>query len=131
MYSSELTEHSQTYSRTNCTLPNHYYKAIQFKVVKDGCYMLTSNSTLDTYGYVYKDIFNPLDPTMNLISKNDNNLRDNQFELISSFQSNTAYILVVTTYKPNVTGSFLIIISGPSGVSFNPSEYLYFFVRIK
>ncbi len=123
MYSSALMTNSTTYSRT-CAKSNYYYEAIQLTVVEVGNYSFRSNSNFDTYGYIYKSNFNPLNPFENLLSKNDDGCRDGQFKLISYLQTGTTYILVVTTFSSNVTGDFQISVSGPQHVSLNHiSEY--------
>ncbi|CAF3342828.1 unnamed protein product, partial [Rotaria sp. Silwood2] len=40
-----------------------------------------------------------------------------QFKLTTFMQPNVTYILVVTTFTGSVTGAFMIVVSGPSGVS--------------
>ena len=125
IYSSKLTENSSTFTRINCESPDYYYEAIEIDVIESGCYSLTSNSTIDTYGYIYKDKFYSIDATINLVSESDRNLRSNQFEVIIQLQTNTKYILVVTTNDPNVTGVFSLLVTGPTNVRFNRiSKYL-------
>ena len=119
IYSSELTEYSSTFARNNCESSDYYYEAIEIDVIESGCYNLTSNSTIDTYGYIYKDKFYSIDSTINLISENDRSFRSNQFEFITQLQTNTKYILVVTTNDPNVTGVFSLLVAGPTNARFN------------
>jgi hypothetical protein len=105
---------------------NYYYEAIQVDVFANGCYNITSNSTIDTDGYIYEDNFNLMIPSGNLLSRNDRSFRSNQFELLTRLQVNSNYILVVTTNEPNVTGAFSLIVNGPNMVRFNrTSEYFY------
>ncbi len=89
------------------------------KVVDSGYYSLSSSSTIDTYGYIYKDAFTPVDRIVNLLSQDDGRCADHQFKLVTVLQANTTYILVVTTHSSNVTGAFLILVSGPKNVSLN------------
>ncbi|CAF0805396.1 unnamed protein product [Adineta steineri] len=58
--------------------------------------------------------FNPLNPTENLLELDDNGCSDNQFKLLIALEVNTKYILVVTTSQANVTGTFSIIVTGPT-----------------
>lgn len=88
-------------------------------VTETGRYSLGTNSTIDTYGYIYKNRFDPADPFVNLISEDDQSYRNNQFKIVTSLQINITYILVVTTYSPNVTGMFTVIVIGPNNVKFN------------
>jgi len=100
-------------------------------VIEGGCYNLISNSTIDTYGYIYKNYFYSIDSTINLVSENDRGFRSNQFELITQLQTNTKYILVVTTNDPNVTGVFSLLVTGPKNVKFNRiSKYLSVWSKI-
>ena len=117
MYSSALTEYSSKYSRTSCEIPNHYYEAIQVNVATTGYYTLSSQSNIDTYGYLYRNSFSPSNPSMNLILENIHGCDNNQFKLASFLESDTNYILVVTTAYTNLTGAFSIIISGPNNAT--------------
>ncbi len=125
MYSSALTTSSPTYQRTGCYGSSYYYEAIEVKVVNSGYYTLRSNSTINTYGSIYNDTFNPFSPTVNLLLEDDGRCLGDQFKLTMVLQANTKYILVVTTYFSNVTGAFSIFVSGRNNVNFNHiGEYL-------
>jgi hypothetical protein len=89
-------------------------------VITTGWYRLSSNSTINTYGYIYKDNFNPLNPLDNLLLKDDDKCGRSQFGLRVDLKANTVYILVVTTVLPNVIGPFSIHASGPSNVTLKP-----------
>jgi hypothetical protein len=129
-YSSALTADSQTYSHTECQMANYYYEAIQVKVIETGCYTLASDSNIDTFAYIYKDKFNSLKPTINLISKDDDSLNNMQFKLTAHLHASITYVLVVTTSYPNVTGAFSILVSGTNNVSLTQTgEYMYFSVN--
>ncbi len=127
MYSSALTIRSPSYDRTRGEKPpSFYYEAIQVKVMEAAIYSLRSNSTIDTYGHIYNNSFDPCDSSLNLISEDDESGGHSQFQLTISLQTNTTYILVVTTYYPSVTGNFSILVSGPNNVDLNSiSEYIY------
>ena len=125
MYLSELTADSQTYSR-DCRISNYYYETIQVNVNETAYYSIESNSSVDTFGYIYEDSFNPFNPSENLLSQSNDQCND-QFKLVTNLQVSSTYVLVVTTFGPNVTGEISIIVSGPNNVSFNPiSEYCYY-----
>ncbi|CAF4191884.1 unnamed protein product, partial [Adineta steineri] len=117
-YSSELTEKHSTYSRTGCDLSKYYYEVIQVNVDESRYYSLNSDSSIDTYGYIYRDEFYPSDPSINYILENDNSFGEYQFQLKTVLQSTIANILVVTTAYPNVTGKFSITVSGVNNASF-------------
>jgi len=68
------------------------------------------------YGCLYKPSFNPINPYLNLIVCDDGGGGYN-FSITRNFKSNESYILVVTTYNPNVTGPYSIVAEGPSDIS--------------
>jgi hypothetical protein len=115
-YTSELTKNSRKYFR-DCTEPNYYYKAIQVNVTQDGFYAFVTDSTMDTFGSLYKSKFNPINPSENQIKEDDNSGSNGQFNLQHDLQKQMTYILVVTTYRPNVTGSFSIVALGENNVT--------------
>jgi hypothetical protein len=117
---------------TGCGASNYHYEAIQLDVVETGCYNLISNNTIATHGYIYKDNFNPINPTINILLQNDRHYRgrDDQFEFQTYLLINTTYILVVTTFDPGVTGVFSVLVTGPNSVSFNYiGECVLYFVE--
>lgn len=126
MYSSELTESSGTFIPATCDRLKYYYEAVQVNVLGADCYSLSSNSTIDIYGYIYNGTFDPFNPSQNLFLQNNNNMNGTQFKLITSLLINTTYVLVVTTLHVNVTARFSVLVSGSNNVGFNRiSEYLY------
>ncbi len=127
MYSSVLTENHPRYSRTGCDLSDYYYEAIRILVNESDYYTLSSNSSMDTYGYIYKKNFYPFSPSINLILENDESSNDGQFGLKVFLRTNTVYILVVTTFEPSVTEAFSIIVSASNNVVLEfQSEYLFY-----
>lgn len=124
MYSSELTVKSNKYGRKECEFMTHYYEAIQVFVMKSDFYVLSSESLINIYGYLYKDFFNPSNPLENYLSRNDQGCDNNQFKLVVSLQIHTTYVLVVTTYYSEMVGKFMIFGVGPGNIIFKPiSEY--------
>jgi hypothetical protein len=104
-----------------------YYEAIQVNVDGTGNYSLGSSGSVDTYGYIHKDNFNPFNPFDSLLSKSDEGCGPRNFKLITYLQSNTTYILVVTTYYGRKTGAFSIFVSGANNISLkHVSKYLYY-----
>jgi len=121
-YSSELNATtSQSYSR-DCQNIGYYYETIDLNVVENGSYTLGSVSNIDTYGYIYNGNFNPFNPSENLLSHIDDGCGYEQFRLVTHLQVNIPYILLVTTYLPDITGPFWIFVSGPNNVSLNRSS---------
>ncbi len=95
-----------------------------------GYYNLGVNSSVNTAGYIYKNKFTPLNPSQNLLSNNYDTCINPGFPSISYLQANTTYILVATTYSPNVTGSFSILAYGQNKVSLKHlGEYMFFLVN--
>ncbi|CAF4049532.1 unnamed protein product [Adineta steineri] len=108
-----LTENSQHFPQPSET-GKYYYESIQINVNISGLFIISSKSRSDLSGYIYKNSFNPLNPTENLLELDDNGCSDNQFKLLIALEVNTKYILVVTTSQANVTGTFSIIVTGPT-----------------
>jgi hypothetical protein len=75
---------------------------------------------MDTYGFFYTDLFDPSYPSKDLIASNDDSNDDNQFRLVVTFPSGGKYILVVTTFREDTIGDFLIKVIGPASVDFTP-----------
>jgi hypothetical protein len=85
---------------------------------------------MNTFGYIYKNDFNPLKPAENLLLEHNGSCNQEQFKLIIDLDVNTRYILVVTTYRPKAMGRFSVLVSGPDNVSLNHlREYLHCFVN--
>ncbi|CAF0818601.1 unnamed protein product [Adineta steineri] len=120
-YSSELTTNSQKYSRDG-QKSNYYYQAIPMHVMVTGHYALSSSSNMDTFGYIYKDDFNSMNPFENLLSQDYRSCSYQDFKFITYLQTGTKYILVVTTSSPNITGKFSILTSGPNDIILNPYD---------
>jgi hypothetical protein len=86
-----------------------YYEALQLNVSASGYYQFSTNSTMDTYGYLYRNIFDPFEPSRNQIAKNDDGCEDPQFRIDYFLQRNETYTLVVTTYWPQAFSAFIIV----------------------
>jgi len=130
VYSSELTENHQTYSR-DCLVSNYYYETIQANVVTTGLYSFSSVSDIHTFGCIYENNnFKPFNPFEKVLLKDYGGCGHGQFSLRIYLQVSTTYVLVVTTFVPNVTGVFSILVSGPDNVLLNHScEYLHCFMK--
>ncbi|CAF1128442.1 unnamed protein product [Adineta ricciae] len=118
VYSSTLTTNHSMFSRTIFNNSNYYYEAIQIAVTKNDFYILTGNSTINLYGFLYKDFFSPFIPTANLIAWYGNCCDKEQFKFTLELKIGIKYILVITTYNPRVIGSFSIILFGSNMVHF-------------
>jgi hypothetical protein len=116
----------------DCEIPKCYYETLKMNVVKSGSYVLWSESNINTYGYIYKNNFDPLKPSENLLLEHNGTCNQEQFKLMIDLENDTQYVLVVTTYRPYTTGSFSVLISGAENVSLHHfSKYLHCFMNIK
>ncbi|CAF4071728.1 unnamed protein product, partial [Adineta steineri] len=118
-YSSKLTDDSPTFYR-DCQVPQCHYETLQIHVNTTDLYVLWSENNINAYGYIYKNDFNPLKPSKNLLLSHGGECNDEQLKLIFNLEINTRYILVVTTHNPKTTGNFSIFISGPNNISLSP-----------
>ena len=105
IYSSILTKNNPKFYRRKSFRSIFYYEAIQVNVSITGTYTLKSNSTMETYGYLYIHSFSSSNILNNLLIEDDDSGNDNQFQIKYVLQQNIQYVLVVTTYRSRVTGS--------------------------
>jgi hypothetical protein len=118
-YQLALTRGSQIYSRF-CDWENFYYEAFEVKVPEIRYYTIQSNSTIDTYGYIYENKFNPLNPTENLLASDDDSGGSRfQFKFEIPLYVDTTYILVVTTFSSKEIGDIKINLLGLTNVTIN------------
>lgn len=115
-----------------------YYNLAYFTVDTEGNYQaentsITSHSTFDyesntnineferadTYIYLYKDAFDPTQPSLNLLAQNDDGGQGLLFKLTYNLETNTTYYSVITTYSPDQQMAGDVEISGPTGSSIN------------
>jgi hypothetical protein len=115
--SSSLTANSEILN--NSSDPNNIYYYGLFEVILpvDGVYIFRSDSSINTYGILYKENFYPGSQIDNLIASNDNSGGNLQFQINVTLTSNTRYILVVTTRIAQVTGNFNLTVSGLNQVN--------------
>ena len=142
-YTSELTKHTPVYPRV-CGQGNYHYETFQINVQQDGSYTFDTNSTIELYGYIYENEFDPSYPNENLLKQSDYFLTQGNFVLTQTrfndgkfyfqvknyLKVETVYILVVTTLDPNAIGSFAILITGPNNITLNRISKCEFFFRI-
>jgi hypothetical protein len=117
IYASAWTVKSPIFSRdTDQMAKQYYYESIQVSVPIMGTYTFTSNSLINTYGYLYDDEFKSTDPSLKLISQDDDSGGQGQFKITAILQPEYKYMLVATTYSPEAIGEFSIVSSGPAAV---------------
>jgi hypothetical protein len=114
--SSALTTKSQMYSQ-DCSQDNFYYDAFEIKVPETRYYTIWSSSNIDTYGYIYENSFDSLNPSENLWMKDDDGGSNGQFKFEIPLYVDTTYILVITTYYPKTPGEIKINILGLKDVT--------------
>jgi hypothetical protein len=117
-YSSALDTRSAIYAREVCLLSTYLYEALLFNVSMTGDYTFWSHSDINTYGYLYRDDFNPFQPVMNRLAADDDRCHNKQFSIVHRLLPNTRYILVVTSAGVNATGRFSVMSAGPTAVRF-------------
>ncbi|CAF0990062.1 unnamed protein product, partial [Adineta ricciae] len=137
-YSSELTLSSDRYSRAGRTdyftagygataddnsLSNFFYEAIQLTITATGTYTFISRSSIDTFGYIYRDHFEPENPDANIQAEDDQSGGSDQFKMTAYLYANRLYVLVVTTWVGNTIGPFSIVVEGQHPVGFNRLYY--------
>ena len=116
IYSSAWTFISARYNRIDGVSPFYYFQALRINVSMSGYYAFVSNSSIDTYGYLYNGTFDPYNPTLNLLQRNDDSGGNAQFLINVSLMNTGSYFLVATTYSPNRTASFSVIGSSTAGI---------------
>ncbi|CAF4024246.1 unnamed protein product, partial [Adineta steineri] len=122
VYASELATSSSTYFDVEYG-PSSYYDAMQMNVRTSGFYTFIGKSNMNIIGRIYKDDFNPSNPAENELPPNANLCNKNQFRLTDGLEASITYILIVTTFSSNVTGTFSIFISGPDNVHLKNISY--------
>ena len=118
IYSSALRRTSASYCRVDpCSSSFYYYEALKITVSTNDSYSIQSNSSMDTFGYLYKNAFDPTYPSLNMLQFNDDGAGSSQFLLSMWLQTMQDYIVVATTFRVSDTGAFTIIVQGPAVVS--------------
>ena len=115
-----LAVSSPTFYRPDRTDGLYYYQAFLVRAYTSGSYSFISNSSLDTFGYLYIASFDPVNPNVNLIGSNDDGGGQSQFRIDVNLQYQVTYILIVTTFSPNVRGSFGVRATGPNALDLSP-----------
>ena len=125
-----MTENSAKYGRLNCRFVEFYYESIKINVIQSGVYTFSSMSNMRTYGYLYKEHFNPYDPYKGLFSHNYGGCGAQGFRTTAELHFNGTYTLVVSTLSENDIGSFLVLVSSSNSVTFNHISKLMYLKKI-
>ncbi len=112
-----MTTTSCIYARDGSSNSNYYYELYEINVPFNGYYKFTSNSSIDTYGYLYLQSFLPNSPSLNLIISDDDTGGNRQFQFEVYLRSDITYILVLTTYGTSIMGNYQLIIKGLNTVN--------------
>jgi hypothetical protein len=113
--SGSLTISNPTFYRPTRTDGAYYYQAFRVFINSAGTYAFVSNSSFDTFGYLYSPTFDPAYPNSNVIAYDDDSGGNSQFRINEYLQYGT-YILVVTTYAAGQRGSFGLRVIGTNSV---------------
>ena len=125
LYQGTLDANSTTFIRSNNSAASnsterpYYYQTVRFAVNETGVYVIASSSSFDSFGYLYENRFDPNDATSYLLLSDDDSAGERQFALRANLRANVVYIVVVTSYNPQESGSYSVNVSGPSVARFN------------
>ncbi|CAF1338358.1 unnamed protein product [Adineta steineri] len=118
-YTSVLTtSNPMTCRQVSCLATYFYYEAIKSNVSVAGNYTIISSSSIDTYGFLFNNSFDPLNPIRNLLLYDDDSGGNQQFELTYFLQPLVNYVVVTSTYIQYQTGTFSLIATGPGVINF-------------
>ena len=105
---------------SNC-LVDTYFEAIEIIASVHGNYTIETNSSMDTYGYLYITDFDTIYWMNDLLLVDDDDAGVGYNFLLSfTLQAMIRYILVTTTFGPGITGSFVVLTTGPGMITFTP-----------
>jgi hypothetical protein len=117
-YASPFDRNGETYSGKRCSALKYYYQALRINVTVSGQHSISSQGSTDIHGFLYRDAFDPIDPSFNQIESNSGSCGNGQFRLQTLLQKNISYILVVTPLEANNVGPFSIVTIGAGSISF-------------
>ena len=83
-----------------------------------GTYQIFTQSSLDTFGFLYQSVFDIRFLYINWINYDDDSNGNSQFRLQQTFQAGQTYVVLVTTYDTNVTGTFTLVGTGAGIATF-------------
>ena len=111
--SSTLTKNSQQFCQS-CEEKSYYYESFEIRIPENRYYKMWSTSEINVYGFIYENMFDPLNPNENLLAGNGNCY--GQFKFDIPLYNDIVYILVVSTHSSLATGNITIHISGLNNV---------------
>ena len=119
-YMSILTRNS-LYScpDVNCSANGlFYYQPIGFMTATSGDYVIQSNSTMETAGYIFNSTFSQIKDVSGVLMSDDDSSGYHQFLMTTSVRTMFNYTLIVTTYAANMTGPFSVSATGDPPLTF-------------
>ena len=85
-----------------------------------GLCLIQSNSSLDTYGYIFNTTVHQIANASGAVIFNDDGGGFFQFRMKMYLQAMFNYTLVFTTYYKNITGPFSVSAAGSASITFFP-----------
>ena len=119
-YTSILTRNSSYFCLGgNCSAYGlHYYQSIGFMTATSGEYVIQSNSSLDTVGYIFNSTVRQTTDVSGALMSDDESGGNGQFLMRISLRAMFNYTLLVTTSLSNITGSFSVSGGGDPPINF-------------
>ena len=110
----EFNGTSQKSNLGKCNWPDFYYEVFKINVITSGYYVFSAESSIRPIGTLYNTYFNPYNPLQNQLSRGALlcNIVNTTYLL-----SNTTYVLVVSSYFPNMKGTFSMVIHGSAAIN--------------
>ena len=105
------------FSRPNGNRSQYYFEAIQVAVQTNGTYTFVTDSTIDTYGCLYNDQFDPTNSSSNLVRTDNDSGQGKNFSFTVNLTAAQSLILVVTTYTPLQKARFNVTVYGSAHVT--------------
>ena len=91
-----------------CSNQTYYYETFSFNVTTSKKYIIRTISEIDTYGYIYNSTFDVTHPAHNLLFSDDEGWGNGQFGILTNLHPGIQYVIVATSFHPDVTGAFLL-----------------------
>lgn len=117
-YSSTWNFNDLTYQRPGGFWGDFYYELFSIRTDISENYTFISESNLRTYGALYSPTFDDELPMRNLLISAFDDSGDQQFRINYRLEAENPYYLVVTTFWPLMTGSYNLLMSGPTSFHF-------------
>ena len=104
---------------------NHSYDLFAVIASTTDNYTLATQTSINTYGYLYFPSFNATSPLSNVVASNDDFAGTRACGIRYTLQAGIRYFLVVTNYYPSQTGSYTLFVKGPALVNITRLSSMY------